>query len=201
MVGGLRRCRRRSCQDGFRQPHRRRGGDGRGGTLRIRLWFDPCRERRRTDPSCGRAAGYDRSRRGVDRQRRENAARRPLQGQYREIRGRLPRQGGEPCRGDDLGARTPDFRLSGRSRRTSAGLYPRVPGHQLRLRHGQGIPQGRGRGRNERVVQPRGRRHPAFDPRNEGTYPPRPYLRTERRLLVGRRTRRQRQVHRQRAQQ
>ena len=94
MVGGLRRCRRRSCQDGFRQPHRRRGGDGRGGTLRIRLWFDPCRERRRTDPSCGRAAGYDRSRRGVDRQRRENAARRPLQGQYREIRGRLPRQGG-----------------------------------------------------------------------------------------------------------
>lgn len=90
----LRRCRRRSCQDGFRQPHRRRGGDGRGGTLRIRLWFDPCRERRRTDPSCGRAAGYDRSRRGVDRQRRENAARRPLQGQYREIRGRLPRTRG-----------------------------------------------------------------------------------------------------------
>ncbi len=59
--------------------------------------------------------------------------------------------------------------------------------HELRLRHGQGIPQGRGRGGDERVVQPRGRRHPAFDPRNEGTYPPRPYLRAERRLLVGRR--------------
>mgnify|MGYP002228453372 CR=1 FL=1 len=79
--------------------------------------------------------------------------------------------------------------------------HPRVyipvfPRHELRLRHRQGVPHGGRRGLHERALQPRGRRHPAFDRRDEGAHPPGAYLRAERRFLGGRRAGWKCEIHR-----
>ena len=111
MVRRIRRRGRGPCEDGFRQPDRRRGDDGRKQALRIRLRFDSRGERRRTGLPGGRTAGCDRRRRSPDRERRTDAARRVVRSQYREIHDGLPRQGREPCRRDERRTRTPHLCL------------------------------------------------------------------------------------------
>ena len=107
----------------------------------------------------------------------------------------------EPRDGHGEHTCTSHVRLRGRGGGAPRGLPARLPGHELRLRHGARLPPRRRRGRDDGLLQPFGRGDLPLDPRDEGAYPPVPHLRAQRRILVGRRTRRKRQVHRQRTQQ
>ena len=196
MGRGLRRRGRGSGEDGLRQRHRRRDDDGGGAALRIRLRVDPRRMRGDARIPLRRAGRRDRGGRGADGRRRTDAARRTVPGQYRTFRNRLSGQGDQLGRGDDGRSGDGLRRLSGRRGGAPAGLYSRLPRHELRLRHRQGVPHGGRRGLHERALQPRGRRHPAFDRRDEGAHPPGAYLRAERRFLGGRRAGRKCEIHR-----
>ena len=203
--GGLcrrvRRCGRGAGEDGFRQRNRRGGRVAGGGAVRLRLRFDRGGEHRRTRRALRRAAGPDDGRRSVDRQRRADAARHAAPRQQRALRPNLSRPRREPRNGHGEHTRTPHVRLRGRGGGAPRGLPARLPGHELRLRHGPRLPPRRRRGRDDGLLQPFGRGDLPLDPRDEGAYPPVPHLRAQRRILVGRRTRRKRQVHRQRTQQ
>ena len=79
--------------------------------------------------------------------------------------------------------RTPAVYLSGRGDRAPGCLPARLPGNELRLRHGQSLPACRCRGAQRGLLQPDRAGHLPLDPSDEGADRRLPDLRAQRRLL------------------